>query len=109
MPTQRVNVLEAEVRSVENDLRARLEDDGRFTVRSVSRPGLRWTVRVGMVRLADGWRLKFSCECESGTARPSDFISCHHSAAVGRSLERRGLARWVGGLFEPTEKLRRSA
>ena len=103
---QRVNTLGAEVRAVEEGLSARLRPDGTFAVRSSSRPGLTWTVTVGMVK-SGRWLLKFSCDCESGSARPSEFVSCLHAATVGRSLERRGLAKWRLGLWEPTDKLRR--
>lgn len=103
---QTVHPLAAESRAVEEGLTARLRPDGTFAVRSSSRHGLVWTVAVGMVKTKNRWLLKFSCDCESGTARPSEFVSCLHAAAVGRSLERRGLARWISGLWEPTEKMR---
>lgn len=107
MPTQRTNVLEAEVRAIEEGLTARYDPQtGTFRVRSSTRPGLRWTVSVGAVKLPEGWRLKLSCTCEAGRARPGEMIPCLHSAATARSLERRGLARWVpGGLWQPSSEL----
>lgn len=110
MPNQdKVNPLASEVRAVENGLRAYPNGDGTFKVRSVSRPGIWWTVTVGAWKSAQGWRLKLSCTCEGGQARPSQAIPCHHAAAVGRSLERRGLARWVSGLWEPCTGLMKGA
>lgn len=106
MPNQdKVNPLAAEVRSVEEGLRAYANGDGTFSVRSSTRPAIRWTVTVGAWKSTAGWRLKFSCSCEGGRARPSQGVPCLHSATVGRSLERRGLARWVGGLWAPTSEL----
>lgn len=110
MPTQdRVNPLAAEARAVESGLRAHSNGDGTFRVQSTTRPGQWWTVEIGMWKSPLGWRLKFGCTCEGGTSRPAEALPCLHSAAVGRSLERRGLARWAGGLWEPTDKLRRAA
>jgi hypothetical protein len=105
MATQRVDVLGAEARSVEEGLRARHIGDGTFTVRSVSRPGLRWTVRVEAVKQGGRWMLRGRCGCESGQVRTADLVPCQHSACVLRSLERRGLAKWVGGVWEPSESL----
>lgn len=109
MPTQRVDALQAEVRAVENGLRAFSNGDGTFRVQSVSRPGLWWTVEVGAWKSPVGWRLKMACTCEGGRSRPADALPCMHSAAVGRSLERRGLAKWAGGLWSPTEQLMKGA
>lgn len=108
MTKQTVNTLGAEVRAVEEGLTARYDaKTGTFRVRSSSRPGLRWTVTVGAVHSTKGWLLKLSCTCESGTARPGDLVPCLHAACTARSLERRGLARWVGGLWRPCPSLMR--
>lgn len=110
MPTQdRVDPLGAEVRAVEAGLRAYSNGDGTFRVRSSTRPALWWTVEIGAWKSPQGWRLKFACTCEGGRSRPGEAVACLHSAAVGRSLERRGLARWVGGLWEPDLELMRGA
>lgn len=109
MATQRVDVLSAEVRAVENDLRAWSNGDGTFRVRSSSRPGLWWTVEIAAVKTTEGWRLKMGCTCEGGRSRPGSFVACLHGACVARSLERRGLAKWVGGLWEPDLDLLRGA
>lgn len=109
MPTQRVDPLGAEVRAVENGLQAWSNGDGTFRVRSVSRPGLWWVVELAAVRTEQGWRIKAGCTCEAGRARPGQFVTCMHSAAVCRSLERRGLATWQGGIWAPTDGLMRRA
>lgn len=110
---QTIDPLAAEARAIEAGLQARSNGDGTFRVRSSSRD-LNWTVRVGMVRqwAVEGdtqrevWVLKFTCDCEAGNARPAEAVGCLHAACVGRSLERRGLARWFGGVWEASEKLR---
>lgn len=106
MPRQdRVNPIAAEVRAIEEGLRAYPNGDGTFRVRSSSRPALWWTVEVAAWRSAKGWRIKFACTCEGGQARPSEATPCLHSACVGRSLERRGLAYWTEGLWAPSDDL----
>lgn len=102
----RVDPLGCEVRAVTEGLRAFHNGDGTFSVRSSSRPGIRWNVTVAMWLSEAGWRLTFGCDCEAGRSRPAEAVACLHSACVGRSLERRGLAKWVGGLWSPTEKVR---
>lgn len=105
MAKQTVDTLAAETRAVEEGLQAWSNHDGTFRVRSVSRPGLWWVVEIAAWKTPDGWRLKMACTCEGGRSRPADALPCMHSAAVGRSLERRGLAKWVGGLWAPTPDL----
>lgn len=109
MPTQRVDPLAAEARAVEFGLRAFPNGDGTFRVHSSSRPDLWWVVEIAAVKTPQGWRLKAACTCESGRSRPGQFIACLHGACVLRSLERRGLARWVGGLWSPSEQLMKGA
>lgn len=109
MATQTVDALSAECRALEEGLTARSNGDGTFSVRSSSRPGVTWMVSVGMVKMDERWLLKFTCSCEAGRARPSELVPCLHSAAVGRSLERRRLAVWFGGIWQASEKLRRAA
>lgn len=109
MPRQTVDPLGAEARAVEAGLRAYSNGDGTFRVRSSSRPAQWWTVEVAAWNSPDGWRLKFGCSCEAGSTRPAEAVPCLHSAAVGRSLERRGFAKWVSGLWEPDLALLRGA
>lgn len=101
---QTVNPLGAETRAVEAGLKAFVQPDGTFRVRSSSRD-LTWVVQVGAVKQDIGWLLKLTCSCEAGTSRPSEFVPCLHAATAARSLERRGLARWKNGLWQPTEQL----
>lgn len=107
MPHQTIDPLGAEARAVEAGLRAWSNGDGTFRVRSSSRPSLWWTVEIAAVKTPEGWRLKTGCTCEAGRSRPGQYVACLHGACVARSLERRGLARWVGGLWEPDLELLR--
>lgn len=106
MVTNRVDPLGCEARAVEEGLTARSNGDGTFSVRSVSRPGVRWNVRIEAVRVGKRWCLRAVCACEGGRSRPSELCACQHGAAVLRSLERRRLAVWVEGVWEPAERLK---
>jgi hypothetical protein len=105
MARQDISPLAAEARCVEAGLRACDNGDGTFRVRSSSRPDLWWTVSVAAVKTPQGWRLKMGCTCEGGRSRPGQFVACLHGACVARSLERRGLAKWAGGLWRPCPNL----
>jgi hypothetical protein len=93
--------LRAEVRGVEENHKATLNDDGSFTVVSETDPSQKY--RVTFVAFVEDGMLWFKCTCPSGLHRFNHFVPCKHATRVARRLERSKVAHWKEGHWFLTE------